>query len=344
MADLVAEVAEHRAVRLAEPHPQRFAVGVQRLDEVDGDDAVGVADRHLLALAVARQQIERQAAVAAPERVDRQADVAQLVRPADATPAPSAPASRAPMVSSASGSRRINESRQAPTALVRVVLLLGDQPVAAQRLRSGCSAPTLSVDRRPRRRRRRASTSSAGAGRASAWQVGHCVDSNGGEVVAHRAGECAHGPYRCHGAVASDPACAASAQRARAGLRPAPVRGGRRAGAAAAGGAEALSDHAIGQQPADPGRADRAAGGRRIGAARRDRRTARRVRPRHGALHPDRADRRRVPRGAGATGQWPSAEQRRRGRVSGPDQRGHPRPRRPRASTRTPSRCSPMAA
>ena len=59
---------------------------VEGFDEVDGDDAVRVADRHPLAFAVARQQIERQAAVAAPERLDRQADVDAAGTPAGATP------------------------------------------------------------------------------------------------------------------------------------------------------------------------------------------------------------------------------------------------------------------
>ena len=79
VADLVAEVTEHRPVRLAEPHPQRLAVVVKGFDEVDRDHASCMSDGHLLAGAVAGQQVERQAAVAAPERVDRQPDVVELV-------------------------------------------------------------------------------------------------------------------------------------------------------------------------------------------------------------------------------------------------------------------------
>ncbi len=78
VADLVAEVTEHGPVGLAETHPQRLAVGVEGLDEIDRDHPVGMSDRDCLALAVARQQIEGQAAVFAPERVDGQADVEQL--------------------------------------------------------------------------------------------------------------------------------------------------------------------------------------------------------------------------------------------------------------------------
>ena len=75
MADLVAEVAQHGAIRLAEPYPQRLAVRVERLDEVDGDDSVRVADHHAFALAVAGHQVEGQTAVAAPKRIDGQADL-----------------------------------------------------------------------------------------------------------------------------------------------------------------------------------------------------------------------------------------------------------------------------
>ena len=50
VADLVAEMAEDRAVRLAESNPQRFAAVVQRLGEIKRDDPVGVADHHPLAV------------------------------------------------------------------------------------------------------------------------------------------------------------------------------------------------------------------------------------------------------------------------------------------------------
>ena len=58
MPDLVAEVAEQRAVRLVHRHPQLLAVHVVALGQVQGDDAVVVAGDHLLELA--GQQVERQ--------------------------------------------------------------------------------------------------------------------------------------------------------------------------------------------------------------------------------------------------------------------------------------------
>ena len=48
VADLVAEVAEHRAVGLGELGPDLLAVGVVALGEVDGDHAVLVADDDVL--------------------------------------------------------------------------------------------------------------------------------------------------------------------------------------------------------------------------------------------------------------------------------------------------------
>jgi LuxR family maltose regulon positive regulatory protein len=64
---------------LAQLHPQRFPVCVKGFHQIDGDHSVGVADRDPLAGAVTRQQIERQATVAAPVRFDRQAEVVELV-------------------------------------------------------------------------------------------------------------------------------------------------------------------------------------------------------------------------------------------------------------------------
>jgi len=44
VADLVAEVPEHRAVRLSLADPHRFAMVVERLDHIDRDHPVRVAD------------------------------------------------------------------------------------------------------------------------------------------------------------------------------------------------------------------------------------------------------------------------------------------------------------
>ncbi|SKY42718.1 Uncharacterised protein [Mycobacteroides abscessus subsp. abscessus] len=73
------EVSEHRPVRLAQIHAQPLAIRVKGLGEVDGDDAVGVPDRHRPAERLARQQIESQPAVGAPERFDGQAEVDELI-------------------------------------------------------------------------------------------------------------------------------------------------------------------------------------------------------------------------------------------------------------------------
>ena len=58
MADLVAEVAEQRAVRLVHRHPQLLPMNVVAFGEVDGDDAVVMTGDHLLG--GAGQQVERQ--------------------------------------------------------------------------------------------------------------------------------------------------------------------------------------------------------------------------------------------------------------------------------------------
>ena len=176
VAHLVAEVAEHRAVRLAEPNPQRLAVVIERFDEIDGDDASGVADDHLLAVAVARQQIEGQATVATPEGIDGQPDIGELV-----DHPPQGPRGRHQLLArhrvvgvGFPADRRVG---QAAAALVGR-LFFGGQPVAAQRLGLGAPDPSLAVDGRRRRRRPASSTSSAGEGRASVWQLRAAGDSN----------------------------------------------------------------------------------------------------------------------------------------------------------------------
>lgn len=74
--DLVAEMTEHRPVRLAEGHPKPFAVSIQRFGQIDGDDAIGLTDRHLLVFR--REQIETQPAVGFEVRIDRQPQRVQL--------------------------------------------------------------------------------------------------------------------------------------------------------------------------------------------------------------------------------------------------------------------------
>ncbi len=78
VADLVAEVAEHRAVRLAEPDAQRFAMVVEGLGEVDGDDAVGVADHDRPR--DAREQVEGQPALLLVVGNDGQAEFGESDR------------------------------------------------------------------------------------------------------------------------------------------------------------------------------------------------------------------------------------------------------------------------
>ena len=125
VADLVAEVAEHRAVRLAKSDPQRLAIVVERLDDVDRDDAARVADDHLLAGGAAGQQIEGQPAVDLPERIDGQPDVVELVHQSTQRRRRSAPASRGPACrrrrarggsTSRQGSGRVRTSSPAPPA------------------------------------------------------------------------------------------------------------------------------------------------------------------------------------------------------------------------------------
>ena len=79
VADLVAQMTQHGAVGLTEVHTQRLTVGVQRLDQIDGDHAVGVPDHHPVAAGVTGEQIECQPSVSAPVRLDRQPDIDELV-------------------------------------------------------------------------------------------------------------------------------------------------------------------------------------------------------------------------------------------------------------------------
>src|SRR5271163_2939674 len=87
VADLVAEMTQHGAVRLTEVDPKRLTVGVQRLDQIDRDYPAGVPDHHTFTAAVTGQQIKRKPSVFPPERVDRQADVNELTnQPPQADP------------------------------------------------------------------------------------------------------------------------------------------------------------------------------------------------------------------------------------------------------------------
>ena len=146
VADLVTEVSEHGPVGLAEPHPQRLAIGVEGLDEIDRDHPVGMSDRDRLAVAVARQQIEGQAAVVAPERVDGQADVEQLQ---DQPMHRRCGVGQLLLGDGVVGVGLASDQRvgQAAARACRV-LLVGDQPVAAQAGRFGAVDPLRSVDDR----------------------------------------------------------------------------------------------------------------------------------------------------------------------------------------------------
>jgi hypothetical protein len=76
MGDLVAEVPQDGAIRLAQPLAQRLAVRVVGLVHVERDDPVGVARRHLAT--VAGEQLEGQAALALAPALDRQPQLAEL--------------------------------------------------------------------------------------------------------------------------------------------------------------------------------------------------------------------------------------------------------------------------
>ena len=192
MADLVAEVAEHRAIRLAETNAQGFAVVIERFDEIDRDDASCVADDDLLARGVARQQIEREATVATPEGIDGQPDIGKLV-----DHPPQGPRGRYQLLARqrvvGDGFPADGRVGQAAAALVGR-LFFGGQPVAAQRLGLGAPHPSSTIDvggaigDRLHRLRRQVK---AELGMA----VGTPQRLESSEAVAHRAGECAHESY-----------------------------------------------------------------------------------------------------------------------------------------------------
>ena len=68
VADLVAEVAEHGAIRLPELLTDELAMRVVRLGEVEGDDAGIVSGDHVLT--ARRQQLERHAVLSVDRAVD----------------------------------------------------------------------------------------------------------------------------------------------------------------------------------------------------------------------------------------------------------------------------------
>ena len=85
VTDLVAEVAEQRAVRLVHRDAQLLAVHVVTLGKIQGDHAVFVAGEHLLELA--GQQVERQPVLRVHVAADdRQLEVDAVRRPAAAWP------------------------------------------------------------------------------------------------------------------------------------------------------------------------------------------------------------------------------------------------------------------
>ena len=309
MADLVPEVAEHGAVRLAEANPQRLAVVVERLDEVDGDHAARVSDGHPVAGGVARQQIEGQPAVAAPERFDGQADVVELV---------DQPAQRGRRRHQLLAGERVvggglaadQRVGQAAAALVGRLPVRG-KPIAPERRVLGAGHPSLAVDDR-----RAVDHRQHGLGRQVKSQRGLAIRALLGlerdEGVAHRTGECAHGQYGGTHATAGDQTCASAAQRTRAGFGPRVVRRRHRAGQASSRRAGPVSHHAAGQQPAAARDPDRATGCRRARPDHRRRRSGGRVRPRPRALHADRGG---LAGRSAAAHRRASARRRRRGRV-----------------------------
>ncbi len=72
----MAEVTEHRAVRLVEHRPHLLAVRILCLGEVDRDDAVSVPDRHRFRHA--REQVEGDAAGVVGAVENRDAELVEL--------------------------------------------------------------------------------------------------------------------------------------------------------------------------------------------------------------------------------------------------------------------------
>jgi len=78
MANLVPKMPKHRAIGLAQPHPKRLAIRVQRFREIDGDNPACVTYHDPLSAAVAGQEVEGESAFGPPKRVHRKPEVKQL--------------------------------------------------------------------------------------------------------------------------------------------------------------------------------------------------------------------------------------------------------------------------
>src|SRR5271156_983911 len=153
VADLVAEMTQHGAVRLTEVDPKRLTVGVQRLDQIDRDYPAGVPDYHAFTAAVTGQQIKRKPSVFPPERVDRQADVNELTnQPPQGDPGGYQLFHCDGVVGV--GLAADQGIRQTSPPLTAQFLLLRHQPVAAEAGRPCARNPDLAVDNRGARRGR----------------------------------------------------------------------------------------------------------------------------------------------------------------------------------------------
>jgi hypothetical protein len=76
VADLVPEVTEHGAVRLAETHPHLLAVGGVGLVEIESDHSVGVPSRHRFPLT--GEQIEGESSILVAPSHDRQPELGEF--------------------------------------------------------------------------------------------------------------------------------------------------------------------------------------------------------------------------------------------------------------------------
>ena len=190
MADLVPKMPQHRAVRLAEAHPERLAVGVQGFCQVDGDDPTGMTDHDPRSGAVAGQQVEGKSAVGPPEGIHWQPDVKQLIgQPAQVDRGGCQLLHGDGVVGRGfAPDQRIS---QAASPARIILLLFGHQPIAGQVGGLGAGYPATPIDDRGTRR-----GSDHRLGRGMKSQIGLAVPATVRfechEPAAHRAGECAH--------------------------------------------------------------------------------------------------------------------------------------------------------
>ena len=151
MADLVAEVAEHGPIRLAEANAKRLTVCIKRFDEVDRDHSVRVADDDPFSGAVAGYQVEGKAAVRLPVRVNRQPEVDELIhQPSQGGSGGHQFLHRDRVVSG--GLATDQRMGHAAAALTNFVLVPRDQPVAPQARRLRASDHRLTINGRRARR------------------------------------------------------------------------------------------------------------------------------------------------------------------------------------------------